>query len=36
MAVTVINLSDPLSALVTKTNTISSDLGDKTALGTTD
>ena len=36
MAVTTINLSDPVTTLVTKTNTISSDLGDKAALNTTD
>ena len=36
MAVTQINLSDPVSTLVSKTNTISSDLGDKAALSTTD
>ena len=36
MAVTQINLSDPVSTLVSKTNTISSDLGDKAALTTTD
>ena len=35
MAVTTINLSDPISTLVTKTNTISSDLGDKATLNTT-
>jgi hypothetical protein len=35
MAVTVINLSDPISTLVTKSNTIASDLGDKATLGTT-
>tara|TARA_Y100001937_G_scaffold15763_1_gene21553 strand:+ start:3111 stop:3575 length:465 start_codon:yes stop_codon:yes gene_type:complete len=34
MAVTVVNLSDPISTLVTKTNTVSSDLGDKASLGT--
>ena len=34
MAVTVVNLSDPISTLVTKTNTIASDLGDKASLGT--
>ena len=34
MAVTVINLSDPISTLVTKTNTVASDLGDKSALAT--
>ena len=34
MAVTTINLSDPISTLVTKTNTISADLGDKAALTT--
>ena len=36
MAVTTINLSDPVTTLVTKTNTISSDLGDKATLTTTD
>ena len=36
MAVTQINLSDPVSTLVSKTNTISSDLGDKATLTTTD
>jgi hypothetical protein len=36
MAITVINLSDPISTLVTKTNTISSDMGDKASLATTD
>ena len=35
MAVTVVNLSDPISTLVTKTNTIATDLGDKASLGTT-
>ena len=34
MAVTTINLSDPISTLVTKTNTISTDLGDKASLTT--
>ena len=34
MALTVVNLSDPISTLVTKTNTIASDLGDKASLGT--
>lgn len=34
MAVTVINLSDPISTLVTKSNTIASDLGDKATLNT--
>lgn len=34
MAVTTINLSDPVSTLVTKTNTISADLGDKATLTT--
>ena len=34
MAVTVINLSDPVSTFVTKTNTVSSDVGDKSALTT--
>lgn len=36
MAVTQINLSDAVTTLVTKTNTISSDLGDKALLSTTD
>jgi len=36
MAITVINLSDPISTLVTKTNTVASDLGDKANLSTTD
>ena len=36
MAVTTINLSDPVTTLVTKTNTVSSDLGDKATLTTTD
>ena len=36
MAVTQINLSDPVTTLVTKTNTIASDLGDKALLSTTD
>ena len=36
MAVTEILLSDPVTTLVTKTNTVSSDLGDKAALTTTD
>lgn len=35
MAVTVVNLSDPISTLVTKTNTIATDLGDRASLGTT-
>jgi len=35
MAVTTINLSDPVSTLVTKTNTISTDLGDRATLNTT-
>ena len=35
MAKTIINLSDPVSTLVTKTNTISSHLGDITQLNTT-
>ena len=35
MAKTVINLSDPVSTLVTKTNTISSHIGDITQLNTT-
>ena len=36
MAVTTINLADTISQWVTKTNTISSDLGDKALLETTD
>jgi hypothetical protein len=36
MAVTTINLSDPVSTLVTKTNTISGDLGDVSTLVTGD
>lgn len=32
MAITVVNLSDPVSSLVTKTNTISGDLGDVALL----
>lgn len=36
MAVTTINLSDPVSTLVTKTNTISGDLGDISTLVTGD
>ena len=36
MAVTTINLADTISQWVTKTNTISSDLGDKALLATTD
>ena len=36
MAVTLINLSDPVSSLVTKTNTISNDLGDVAQLATGD
>ena len=36
MAVTVINLSDPVSTLVTKTNTISNDVGDIAQLVTGD
>jgi hypothetical protein len=36
MAVTVINLSDPVSSLVTKTNTISGNLGDVAQLVTGD
>ena len=36
MAVTQINLSDAVTTLVTKTNTIASDLGDKALLSTTD
>ena len=36
MAVTEIFLSDPVTTLVTKTNTIGSDLGDKATLTTTD
>ena len=35
MALTVINLTDPVSSLVTKTNTISADLGDASTLLTT-
>lgn len=35
MAVTTINLSDPVSTLVSKTNTISTDLGEKATLQTT-
>jgi len=35
MAVTQINLSDPVTTLVTKTNTIASDLGDAALLSTT-
>lgn len=35
MAKTIINLSDPVSTLVTKTNTISSHIGDITQLNTT-
>ena len=35
MAVTTINLSDPVGTLVTKTNTISTDLGDKALFNTT-
>tara|TARA_Y100000004_G_C8816134_1_gene369854 strand:+ start:162 stop:641 length:480 start_codon:yes stop_codon:yes gene_type:complete len=35
MAITLINLSDPISTLVTKTNTISSDMGDRASLATT-
>ena len=35
MAVTVVNLSDTVTQWVTKTNTISSDLGDKANLLTT-
>ena len=35
MAKTIINLSDPISTLVTKTNTISSHIGDITQLNTT-
>ena len=34
MAVTVVNLSDTISQWVTKTNTISSNLGDKSLLAT--
>ena len=34
MAITTVNLSDPVSTLVTKTNEISSNLGDKDALAT--
>ena len=36
MGVTQINLSDAVTTLVTKTNTIASDLGDKALLSTTD
>lgn len=36
MAVTTINLSDTISQWVTKTNTISTDLGDKALLQTID
>lgn len=36
MAVTVINLTDPVQTLVTKTNTISTDLGDAATLSTGD
>ena len=36
MAVTTINLTDPVSTLVTKTNTISSDVGDVSTLVTGD
>ena len=36
MAVTVINLSDPVSTLVTKINTISGDVGDVAQLTTGD
>ena len=36
MAITTINLSDPVSTLVTKTNTISSNLGDVDQLATGD
>ncbi len=36
MAVTTINLTDPVSTLVTKTNTISGDLGDVSTLVTGD
>ena len=36
MAVTQINLSDAVTTLVTKTNTIASDLGDTALLSTTD
>ena len=35
MAVTQINLSDPVTTLVTKTNTIASDMGDAATLSTT-
>lgn len=35
MALTEINLTDPVSSLVTKTNTISADLGDASTLLTT-
>lgn len=34
MAITTINLSDPISTLVSKTNTISNDIGDRSALTT--
>jgi hypothetical protein len=33
---TTINLSDPISSLVTKTNTLITEVGDKTSLNTTD
>ena len=33
---TQINLSDPISSLVTKTNTLITEVGDKTSLNTTD
>ena len=36
MAITVINLSDPVATLVTKTNTVSSNLGDIAQLTTGD
>lgn len=36
MPVTVISLTDPVSTLVTKTNTVSADVGDKSTLVTTD
>jgi len=35
MAVTQINLSDPVTTLVTKTNTIAADMGDAATLSTT-
>ena len=36
MPATVISLTDPVSTLVTKTNIISTDVGDRSTLGTTD